>query len=337
MKYSQIEKEIRNNCFHPVYLLTGKEIHIAEMLIKQIRNKTIDPMLSQINEMIFDTSDFEVNELLSLCNTPPIGSDKRMVLVKESSDFMKINDTDQIKKIAKYLSNPAPDTILIIVSQAPDKRKKIYKEVAKASTVVDFNKLNRVELEQWIQLRFSKNKIDISKKQIAQFINASLYLENKNKNMEMIDHEIEKIIDYIKPATHVTEKDLVAVLPKSIDDNIFNMIDLALVGNKGVALEMLKQFYLEGESPFGVFALLVRQIRLLIQVKVLTQENFTQNQISEKMKVKPFIVGKIQHKTQRFSSEKLLELHDKAANLDYQIKSGKIDAQFGVEWLMLSI
>ena len=337
MKYSQAEKEIKNNIFHSVYLLTGKEIYIAEMLIKQIRNKTIDPLLSQINEMVFDSDAFEVNELLSLCNTPPIGSDKRMVLVSDSAGFMKINDAEEIQKIAKYLSNPSPDTILMIISQTPDKRKKIYKEIAKAGSVVEFNKLNRVELEQWIRLRFTKNKIDISKKQIAQFINASLYLENKNKNIEMIDHEIEKIIDYIKPATSITEKDLIAILPKSIDDNIFNMIDLALVGNKGIALEMLKQFYLEGESPFGVFALLVRQIRLLIQIKVLTEQNLTQNQISEKMKVKPFIIGKIQRKTQRFSKEQLLNLHHKAANLDYQIKSGKIDAQFGVEWLMLSI
>jgi len=48
------------------------------------------------------------------------------------------------------------------------------------------------------------------------------------------------------------------------------MVDHAVRGQMGEALKMLQNFYLEGESPFGVFGLIAGQIRTMTMVRILT-------------------------------------------------------------------
>lgn len=114
-----------------------------------------------------------------------------------------------------------------------------------------------------------------SQRVVEQFVMDTLYLENDNKNMEMVDNELNKIIDYVGERDAITLEDVETVMPKSVEDNVFKMVDYAMGGNKGAALKMLNQFYLEGEGPFGVFGLLLRQIRIMLMVKLLSEKRMS--------------------------------------------------------------
>jgi DNA polymerase III delta subunit len=93
---------------------------------------------------------------------------------------------------------------------------------------------------------------------------------------------------------------------------------------------LLKKLHsaLESDGDFFVFTMLVRQIRLLIEVKD-----------GGRPAGPPFMVSKLQSQAKLFTLEKLLELHRRLAELDYQLKqsANSLTLSQELDLLMLSM
>ena len=155
--------------------------------------------------------------------------------------------------------------------------------------------------------------------------------------MERVDNELGKLMDYVGDSEAITLNDLEATLPKSIDENIFRMVDFAMGGDMGEALMMLENFYLSGESPFGVFGLLLSQLRTMLQVRILTDSRSTQATIAKQVGRPPFVVKKMQGTARRFPQERLMGIMAAAAQLDVQMKTGVVEPELGVELFVLRL
>lgn len=77
-------------------------------------------------------------------------------------------------------------------------------------------------------------------------------------------------------------------------------------------LKMLHQA-LEQEDTFLVFAMLIRQSRMLIQAKSGMQ-----------MKGAPFIIAKLKKQAQDFSLSQLISIHNQLAELDWKLKNSQL-------------
>ncbi|MEG0509025.1 MAG: DNA polymerase III subunit delta, partial [Eubacterium sp.] len=332
MKYQELMKEIRAGDTRSVYFFTGPEQYIGFMMEHTLIEKVISKGLEQLNVTTFDEKNPDITEILSNCETLPLMSDKRIVIIREETLITKTSDKNVIDTLCHYIEKPSPMTVLLIYDKIPDKRKKIYKTLKSRAGIVEYNKLGKLELEKWIGRRLNQAGKKTTQRVVSQFIMDTLYLENENKNMEIVDNELSKIIDYVGDREVITLEDVDTVMPKSIEDNIFKMVDYAMDGNKGGALKMLEQFYLEGESPFGVFGLLLRQIRMMLMVKMLSEKRMPMDVISKETKLAPFIARKVLQNSIKYPLESLKRKMIKMAELDLKMKTGKIEPEFGVEW-----
>lgn len=86
--------------------------------------------------------------------------------------------------------------------------------------------------------------------------------------MEMVDNELNSLIDYTGDRNEINKEDILLILPQSIEEGIFKLIDYAISGPKRSGPADAQSFLSEGESPFGVFSLLLRQIRMLLMVMI---------------------------------------------------------------------
>ncbi|MEG0378799.1 MAG: DNA polymerase III subunit delta, partial [Eubacterium sp.] len=293
MKYQELMKAIKQKQIKPVYLFAGPEQYIGSMVEHSLIENVISQGLEQLNLTVFEDKNPDISEIMAVCETVPLMSEKRVIIIREGTGLTKMSDKKTVDTLNKYIDHPADTTVLILCDSTPDKRKKLYKTLKNQNTIVDFEKLGKIDLEKWIGRRLKLAEKRTTTRVVQQFIQDTLYLENDNKNMEMVDHELNKIIDYVGERDSITLEDVEAVMPKSVEDNIFKMIDYAMAGNKGAALKMLNQFYLEGEAPFGVFGLLLRQIRIMLMVKLLSEKRMSPDIIAKQAKLAPFIVKKV--------------------------------------------
>ncbi|MGL6294007.1 DNA polymerase III subunit delta [Eubacterium aggregans] len=336
MHYQDLTKEINQGNFHPVYLFTGPEQYIGAMMEKRLVEKAVPESLVQLNVMSFSEKETDVGSVVAICRQLPMMSDHRVVILREETGILQSTDAGA-EELLGYIQKPEPSTILLIYSSKPDKRKKMYKQFIKHVAVVEYNKLTQMELEKWIARRLKLGGKRTTRGVVDRFIGDTLYLQNEDQNMERVDNELGKLMDYVGDAEAITLNDLEATLPKSVDENIFRMVDFAMGGDMGEALMMLENFYLSGESPFGVFALLLSQLRTMLQVRILTDSRSTQATIAKQVGRPPFVVKKMQGTARRFTQERLMGIMAAAAQLDVQMKTGVVEPELVVELFVLRL
>jgi DNA polymerase-3 subunit delta len=80
--------------------------------------------------------------------------------------------------------------------------------------------------------------------------------------------------------------------------------------------------------------MIVRQYRLLIQIKELSSSGLSVGQIATRLRTAPFVVHKIAAQARRFSLDHLLRAYQRLVEADEAIKTGRLEAALALELLV---
>ena len=80
-----------------------------------------------------------------------------------------------------------------------------------------------------------------------------------------------------------------------------------------------------------ILYLLVRQFKLLMEVKDLLRRGFDKSQIAKETKLHPFVAGKYMQQCRAFSTEELKGILEEAADTEEQVKTGRLNDRMSVE------
>jgi len=214
------------------------------------------------------------------------------IIVGTNAYFLSSDKTKGIEQntdiLEKYLSNPNPDNYLILVTDTIDKRKKIVTSIlSKCELIEEINDIDSI-----IKKRLDGYKMD----------NRSIELlkEYCSGNNERIINELEKLKLYKLDEKIITSDDIKEIVREDIDDNIFHFVDSILDGNKELAFKMYHNFLLNGETVVKMIALLSNKIRLIYQVKVLS--NMSDKDISSMLKVHEYPVKLARQKGYKYNT-----------------------------------
>lgn len=242
-----------------------------------------------------------------------------------SSEKVRGSIEHNLEKLEKYIENPNPENILILVCDSIDKRKKIssliFKKATIIETITDIHTLMKQKLEDY-QMN------DRTEKKLLEFC---------RDDFERVFHELEKLKLYKLEEKVITEEDIDTIVMKSMDDNIFHLVDSILTGNKKYAFTLYHDFLLHGEQVVNIIRILSNKIRLIYQVKVLLQDGNSDSKISKLLKVHEYPVKLAREASYRYSEAVLLEKLERLANLDLEIKSGETTGQVEFETLLATI
>lgn len=254
----------------------------------------------------------------------------RKIVVGHNATFLTSEKTrgtieHNLEKLGKYIENPSLENILILVCDSIDKRKKISSLIVKRATVVetiiDIHAFMKQKLEDYEMSANAQKKL----------------LEFCRDDYERVFHELEKLKLYKLEEKVITEKDIDTLVMKSMDDNIFHLVDSILTGDKKYAFTLYHDFLLHGEQVVNIIRILSNKIRLIYQVKVLLQDGNSDQAISKLLKVHEYPVKLARESSYRYSETILLEKLEKLANLDLEIKSGETLGQVEFETLLATI
>ena len=90
----------------------------------------------------------------------------------------------------------------------------------------------------------------------------------------------------------------------------------------------------EGESVLGIFAMISRQFKTVLQVKQLQIEGSSINDICQKLNTRQFVVNKALKQSRNFSNEIIIDMLNFILENDFKIKNGLINDTLAVEILV---
>ena len=312
-----------------MYLLYGVERYLIEQKIKQIQKENnIDTI--NINKYNLEITSLE--EIIEDAETISLFQDKKIIIVDNSYIFASINKklpTQNIDLLIKYMDNNNPNTILIftLLKEKIDTRKKITMLLKKIGHIEEFN--NVTNISKIIMNLFSPYKIN--QKEI------DILIERVGNNLNLISNEIDKIKLYKDTDLNITIDDIVNLTHKNIDLDIFKLIDNILSLKKRDALDCLEEMIKCGEEPIAIIILLANQIMIMYQAKVLIKKGYSEHEISNILEIHDYRVKKALEKSRNYTEDKLLKKLEELSDLDFDIKSGKIDKNIGLELFILNI
>ncbi|MBR3230206.1 MAG: DNA polymerase III subunit delta [Bacilli bacterium] len=303
-----------------VYLLYGNKDYRINEEIKKI-TKNID----KINITKYDLNVDEIKDVINDAETYSLFEEKKIIIIENANMFTGSTSKDS-EIIEKYIENENPLTTLILIVRAEkiDSRKKITKLLQKKGKILEFNE--DINIDNLIKKEFKDYKID--------YQTLNLFKNRVGTNPLIIENEINKIKLY-KDNNEITKEDVLNVTTKTIEIDIFKLIDDIVKSNKENAIEIYNEMLKVNEEPLKIVIMLANQFRIMYQSKELMLKGYTEKDIASLLKIHPYRVKLAIQNSRNYSSKTLLKYINDLADIDIGIKTGKLNKDLALELFIL--
>lgn len=314
-----IDNDIKAGQLKQMYLLYGAE----QYLIRQYRDKLKKALVSEedtMNFSAFSGSDINQKEIIDLAETLPFFAEKRMILIEDSGLFKK-----SAEELADYLASVPETTCFVFVEKEVDKKTKMYKEVKKLGSAVEFVRQTDETLCRWIEGRIKKNGKNITRNAYT------LFIRKTGNDMENIDKELEKLLCYTLDREYIDVADVEAITTEQTENKIFDMVDAVAQHQQKKALELYYDLVALREAPMRILYLISNQFQRLMVVKSMTNQGFGNKDIASKAGCPEWAVKKYQSQCRAFTMEQLRQAIQDGVEYEEAVKTGRMNDQMAVE------
>ncbi|NDJ34655.1 MAG: DNA polymerase III subunit delta [Chloroflexi bacterium] len=291
----------------------------------------------------------ELSDIVNAAGTLPFLADVRVVVVDN------LTESGQAKELVKdglaALIAVLPDWARVVFvetgtgsqqgdTQGEGKRKSTRRQlVKKLVSLVERDPRGKVlsfdspssdsDRARWVEKRASFYEAAIDRPA------AALLANRIGDELTLIDIELMKLATYVNGERAISSQDVELLTPYESEANIFNMVDALGQRNGRVALALLRQMTVEEDQPpLRVFSMMVRQYRLLLQMKEQLEQGRSPHDASKLMGIHNFVAQKLAGQSRNYSLRLLERIYEVLLETDVDIKTGRQDPQLALETLV---
>ncbi len=327
-----------------IYLFHGDDEFEKSERIAALKRKLGD--LSDMNAITLDGRTLDRDVLLHHCDVPPFLGEFRLVIVEdlitrlEKAKSAAGNQGKTAKAFLQWLTEylpTMPETTWLVFNESKKlgQRNPILKaiqQLGERGVVQEFvtPQLKKGELARWVAQRAQKKGIRLGAgvaETLASYI---------GPNLRIIDAELEKLGLFVGDRP-VSKEDVRLLCPYAKEASIFDMVDA--LGNRrtAVAFRLLAQMRQQGAHPLYLLTMIVRQYRILLQVKDYMNQGMRLKEIAAALKLHPYPTEKAMRQARQYSLEQLQRIYDRLLETDVAIKTGQLEANLALDMLVVEL
>lgn len=329
--------DLRAGKVAPVYFFYGLEQYLMEEYIKLIEKSVLSDDERDFNLNRYDLKETPIQQVIEDAETFPFMAERRMVRASNAFFLTSGRTTgtveQDVESLLRYLENPPDYTVLVIdiAGDKPDDRKKVVKALKKHAVSVECAPLKEGELVGWIQKQAKRNHVEIESSAVTSLLSTT------GSNLRNLKQEIEKMALYVGEGGTINLHVVSLLASRQIEQNIFQLVDFTARREKGSALRMYYDLLMNKEEPIKILVLLARQFRILLQIKVLSNQGYSPQQMAQTLGLRPFVMKKAYDQARFFTEKELSSILQRLAEEDYRIKTGKVDKNLALELFIMSL
>lgn len=319
-----------------IHLIFGTEPFLIEermaSIIKEALGKNGDDAIA------FDSKEVPLQESIQEAQmTSLFGDDNKVVIVKDAffltTEKAKSKVEHNLDALLHYMENPNETTTLILVCpyEKLDGRKKVTKLLNKQATVYEAKPLSMGMVGNWIRKRVKDQKISIDNNAV------DLLGQLVGSNLVGLVSEIKKLSLYVGQGGTIKEEHVRQMVSRSLEQDVFLLIDRAVNKRLDEAFEIMTDLLKQNEDPIKMVILFARQFRIIYQVGALLKKGMRQNEIAKELGLHPYPVQLAADQIHNFSTEELLDIMNTLTDLDWKMKTGRVEKKLALEMFLASL
>lgn len=306
-----------------LYFFSGEKYQRQQAIKKKLK-RIKEAIHSNIEEIHLDGEETEPSSLVERITATPLFAKTKLIWVKNTEHI-----PDQSKLAQNLYDRSFADTYLIFESTKRGKEVPLYELVKKRGAVKHFASLTRKNLPTQVKKMCKKKGVKMTK---AAF---GFFTQLMEVDLQRVEKEITKLSWYAN-GKQVTKEEVGQVVFTRREKNIFQFLD-AIGNREGSALQILKKLLGGIEEPGKIFFMLANHIRSLLMIKSMTEQGFTEKEISARTGQFGWLVKKKKGQANHFSEAELIDVIHHLHREDFMIKRGKSTPETTLYKIILSL
>ena len=297
-----------------IYLVYGDDTFSSLNRVKEI--------LKDKDIQIIEYEEKSIDEIMLALRSRTFFSGERVIVIKDPFSNTELLDRwEGLKKSSN-------DILLHHSGKLP---KEVKKKHLKELTVEEYLTPKKDELLSWAISEGEKLNLKISRP-IAQ-----LLIQRTDGDTWRVHNELDKLAHW-KDATddqiqEVLQEDVDLFLSPKTEESIFKTIDAIANKQRSKAIGLIRMNLDNGDSPIYLLSMIAYQFSNLLIVKDKVEKDKDVNQLD----LHPYVIKKTYNLSRGFTFNELKDIYDMIVDMDYRVKTGRVDPELSLELLISRI
>jgi DNA polymerase-3 subunit delta len=311
-----------------IYLWYGEDRFLLIQALQELKKYYLlnDPSGSGIE--ILSAKDISPAEIVTVANM--VSFFQRRLVVIEDVPYFQEGCSEELDPFYTYFANPNPDTCLLFLTEKAHKGRKFFKALEKAGIVYEFSVPKRSsEWELWLTGELQSRGKTMSSQTLL------LFLDWAGHRPGVLSRELDKLAAYVGKETLIKKEDIEFVTTKTVEANVFEMLDAVAQRKIDQALKKLYEVLRE-EHPLKILTLLVRQVRLLMGAGIWRSRGENVAGLTNALGIRStYEARKIWTQSQKISEDLLVKALQECLKTEIALKTGEGDPVLLIELMII--
>jgi DNA polymerase III subunit delta len=302
------------------FLFHGKSSFLslreAKKKVEQIKNEQSD-----LEVITLDADSTELDIIIQNLSTTDMFAPGKILFIKRSLSNKKKKELSEA--IIDWISVESDTTFAVFWEDSKvASNTRYFKAFNETKSAIEAPTLNKRTFMTWAKAELNGSDIKVETAAI------NLLAQHCNYEEERFFSELEKI--KLSGNKNITVSDIEENSANTLETTIWYLLDVINGSKDGKPIKILDDLLNQRESAQFILAMIIRNTRLLIMTKTLLEQDTDSKSIAKQLKIPPFTVYALIGSAKKTTMEKLKSLYKMLYNLDFEIKTGNIEADLGL-------
>ncbi len=319
----------------PNVLLLGEDAYLRDLC----RDKLIEAYVPEGGRAWgvarFSAADDPLDRALAQAQTLPMLVPRQLVFVEEVEALERLGEEAReaaVERLAAYLDDPAPFTVLVLEATQLDQRMKLFRTVGKKLLVVAVELGKEPEDREAAAAAMTFEMAGEMGIQLARDTAEEL-AESCDADLTRIHSELTKIATYAGERREITRADVEALVISAKKYSVWQFAEMLASRQRSRALEFLESLLREGEQPAGLVGAMAWMYRKLIEAQELPTD-LSGWQAARQLGMRPETAELALLESHKIPRALLLDGLQALYEADSRLKSGAVDDHAVMEFLV---
>lgn len=323
----ELESELAGEQHRPAYLILGPEHYQCRQAVELLKKALLTPDALAFDYSEFTAGEVAVDEIIEAAKTFPMISRRKTVLVNQVDQFKDSEQDLLIESIGSFSRR----TILILIAEELDHRKKFYKTLREQICVAEFPKLKGVALERWSDAYVRKQGYRISSPAIKKIV------ELAGSDLQNLAMELDKLLLYAGMQKNVPDSAIDDLVRGSRQQSVFELIDAIARRDRSGALRSLSNLSSMGEHPLVIVSMMARHCRQVMIAQEYILRGSPVREIASAAQIPPFLLDQFIRQARSANSDSIQKMFVRLAEVDRLLKSSSADGRMLLENIICAL
>jgi DNA polymerase III subunit delta len=262
-------KRIEAGKMVPAILLQGPDAYLRDMCRGKLIETYVQPGTQEWAVGRFSAKADSLDTVLGQAQMLPMLAPRQVIFWSDLKALEKGDEETRksnVRKIAAYLDDPAPFTVLVMEAEELDARMGLFKLLSEKVIVVDCDLGDDVNAKLALVAAMASEMARELKVELDRDA-AQALAETTNAVLARVRTEIEKLATYAGDRKRITRADVEALVISDQKYSVWELSGMLASGDRQRAMLFLESLFREGEQAVGMVGAMAWMFRKLIEVQ----------------------------------------------------------------------